>query len=143
MALVSRNKIIAAGAIIGLCALSWSVGFFMTPTKVKEVEKIVVQTRVQTKVDTKIVKVTKKDGEVIETTEIKDRSTAKAEAKTERLKVVERKNDDWLVGGGALWGIDGSRAYQGRVGRRILGGLYLEAIGSSDLTFGLGLSFRF
>lgn len=123
-------------------AIGGGVGYYFAPGKIKEVE--IVRKEVDTRVVTRERIVTQPDGTKVEerTTE-KDRST---EINSSKERTVERRQLDWMVGGGAIIDplnpLDPAQYYT-HLQRRIIGELYIGIMATTEPQVGLGFSLRF
>lgn len=147
----NKKRLAIAAAIV----VSFAVGRFTTPEKVKiETKVVTVEVKVKEKdkhKETKIVEVTKPDGTkektktIIEDTKtnIVKESSQSAETKTERIGSTQRTTISGLIG------IDFNNlsrspvVYGGSVSRPIIGPVTLGAWGLSNLTFGASVGVQF
>lgn len=132
-----------------LLAVSFGVGYFATPTKVKtEVKEVVKIVKEEQK--TKIVyreKIVYKDGTIVEReTEREDTNTREASESSRTASSETTKDVGLTLSALAIVDvadIKGQREYGVHVSKRVLGALSVNALATTDKKIGVGIGWSF
>lgn len=127
------------GVVILCLAAGTGIGYWLTPTKVVEKERVI--TEVKRDVVTKTVTVKGKDGSNTTSVIMIDRSELTSDSS--KSKTVERENKNWILTDGLkLDKLDTNNPFV-FVQRRILGEIYIGAGIDREGSCEVGVSFRF
>lgn len=143
------NKTTKVLISLALLAVSFGVGYFATPTKVKtEVKEVVKIVKEEQK--TKIVyreKIVYKDGTTVEReTEREDTNTREASESSTTASTETTKDVGLTLSGLAIVDvadIKGQREYGVHVSKRVLGALSVNALATTDKKIGVGIGWSF
>lgn len=145
------SRVVKYGLIgLAIFVSGFGVGTFLRPGSKTQTQVTNTQENKHTQrnIVTTIKRERKPDGTQTTTVVKVDKSHDETQTHTQETNKTETTRGapatrDWQVSGGILGSLDGQRDYWGMVQRRVLGEIYIGAMGTSRGQAGVGITIRF